>query len=142
MCNGVAVTVNIFVDRDMFMRYLGGGVGHQDALGESLVHDTPRSDLLSTEGIDGEDHEDPNVEEEIGWGYQSDEHNAGQLEGDDSDGDLPSADSSSDSDSNSGLESDANSEDSVDTEDSELSAADGLDEGDDNEYAMFNFAVY
>ncbi|KAJ6612967.1 hypothetical protein B0H10DRAFT_2222629 [Mycena sp. CBHHK59/15] len=49
--------VNIFVDRDMLMRYFGGGIGHLDTASSEGDHDAEMQD--DDEDIDNYNHGDP-----------------------------------------------------------------------------------
>ncbi|TFK61080.1 hypothetical protein BDN72DRAFT_805276 [Pluteus cervinus] len=67
--------VNIFVDRDMFMRYLGGGIGHVHNLNEQTAE---------IENGNDDDGEEPEVEPEVG---ATEEDHAGEVPGEDSETD-------------------------------------------------------
>ncbi|KAG8723471.1 hypothetical protein FRC09_003185 [Ceratobasidium sp. 395] len=61
--NWVSYYVNRFVDRDMFMRYWGGGVGHGTGLGNENVVDAGMSGLnIDEEGSDGADEDEGEYE--------------------------------------------------------------------------------
>ncbi|KAI0357196.1 hypothetical protein OH77DRAFT_141434 [Trametes cingulata] len=100
--------VNRFVDRDMFMRYLGGAVGHQTALAPSVVH------LLALQGGElrsrnpGSESEEQAMagdpvasaspsggpalpDSELGLAFEDDELNDTDLEDEDYDSDVPFA---------------------------------------------------
>ena len=59
--------LNSFVDRDMFMRYIGGGVGHQDVI------EVPRDEA--------------NENDIVGADYQGSDREGSDSENDSSDGD-------------------------------------------------------
>ncbi|KIL55287.1 hypothetical protein M378DRAFT_173752, partial [Amanita muscaria Koide BX008] len=83
----VAYYMNIFVDRDMFMRFRGGGVGHKStraATNVFLADRHPFDSETAAEDVEenGEDLHDDGIEEECD--SQSDEENE-EHEGDDAD---------------------------------------------------------
>ncbi|KAH9944799.1 hypothetical protein B0H21DRAFT_823184 [Amylocystis lapponica] len=108
--------VNIFVDRDMFMRYSGGGIGHISPSGdEEGEHDEGTS--MAPEDSDNDEAMD--VEENIGKRDGSDEE-SGDREEDGSDNDEGEDDIASDSEG-----STSNS----DTDDDGIESGDGEDDG-------------
>ncbi|CDO77605.1 hypothetical protein BN946_scf184936.g30, partial [Trametes cinnabarina] len=87
--------VGIFADRDMFMRHLGGGVGHQGAgvsLAQSTEHALRRErtttpEPLSDSGSDSEDeHENQSAQDGVDGTQGADVHDIDDDEADDGDG--------------------------------------------------------
>ncbi|KAF7349149.1 hypothetical protein MVEN_01437200 [Mycena venus] len=61
--------VNIFVDRDMLMRYVGGGIGHQDVealTGTDIPEEDDKDDGDVVVGSDSDEESDSNSEPESG----------------------------------------------------------------------------
>jgi hypothetical protein len=93
-----------FVDRDMFMRFLGGGVGHQTAqrqgmgvddmdiddtgaeIEEDFIHDD--RNLSQGEDSDGEEEEDDNEDNEDEGDDEDEDNEEDEGDDEDSDGDL------------------------------------------------------
>ncbi|KAG9085750.1 hypothetical protein FS749_004132 [Ceratobasidium sp. UAMH 11750] len=67
--------VNRFVDRDMVMRYLGGGIGH---FGHSASEGN-ESESDSTYEITGDETEEIELENELNEGYRSNHHEQDKL---------------------------------------------------------------
>jgi len=77
----VVYYVNMFVDRDMFMRYLGGGVGHQGAAHfMSVDPSTNRSQLDDDDEETIEMDGDAGPDEAEAFGYLDAEHEAEEEE--------------------------------------------------------------
>ncbi|KAF4601473.1 hypothetical protein EYR40_004841 [Pleurotus pulmonarius] len=68
--------VNFFVDRDMFMRYHGGGIGHYKVRFPSVDDDTTPSDEEDTEVTEPEDCDSSDTEEELSESENDDDDDA------------------------------------------------------------------
>ncbi|KAI0059027.1 hypothetical protein BV25DRAFT_1918740 [Artomyces pyxidatus] len=134
--------VNMFVDRDMVMCFLGGGIGHRSTRSCDAALRRDRyfvpEDENSKSGEDSEDTDDDSDADS----HASDSNSMDNLRGaeernsdnsDDSDADDSDADDSDsdDSDSDDSDSDDSDSDDS-DSDDSDSDSPDGMDGSDDN----------
>jgi hypothetical protein len=109
-----------FVDRDMFMRYLGGGVGHQNMQQSSVG--TEQLDAMDLDEEDAETEEDPI------HGVDHSEQEAQQGDYDDME------DESGDGDEDEDEEEEEEEEEETEDEDEDLGPEDGEDDDAEDEY--------
>ncbi len=122
------ITLNRFVDRDMFMRFRGGGVGHKstrEATNQCLQDRHPTEAQLTSENIEDEDMEPGDEETTLGQA-EGDEDGLGGDKGNENGADK-------DNEIEAGDENDENEQETEMNEEESLGPEDGEDHDEDED---------